>query len=47
MDCDTTNDKLGDHDMSLGSVLHFVDKFLGGDPKAINATDCMNMVGAR
>ena len=25
----------------------YVDKFLGGDPKSINATDCLNMIGAR
>ena len=47
VDCDTTNDNSGDHVMSLGRVFHLVDKFLGGDPKSINATDCLNMAGAR
>ena len=49
MDCDTTNNKLGDHVMSLGKAFHFLGKlsFQCGDLVWIVATDCLNMIGAR
>ena len=34
MDCDTTNDKLGDHVMSLGRVFHLRGQVFGRRPEA-------------